>query len=122
MQRNIIYLFTILLLLLFSACSKVSDEDLRAAHTAYKNGAIIIDVRTREEYKENHIEKSVNIPLDILEKYKEHLPLDKEIIVCCRSGSRSSVAAEYLTKNGFIVHDIATQADWKRKLPLLTKK
>jgi len=58
MQRNIIYLFTILLLLLFSARCPVSDEDLRAAHTAYKNGAIIIDVRTREEYKENHIEKS----------------------------------------------------------------
>lgn len=119
MKKSILYILSIIsLLLLFSACSKVSDEDLQAAHTAYNNKkAIIVDVRTREEYKENHIQRSVNIPLQMLDKYIEHLPLDKEMIVYCRTGSRSKVAAQYLRKNGFTVHDIATQADWKRKLP-----
>ena len=118
MKRNILYLLSLFsLLFVLSACSKVSDDDLRAAHKAYKNGAIIVDVRTREEYRENHVDKSVNIPLQILDKYVEHLPLDKEIIVYCRTGSRSKMAAEYLTKHGFVVHDVATQADWERKLP-----
>ena len=123
MKKNLLYIISLFsLIILFSACSKVSDDDLRSAHNAYEKGAIIIDVRTKEEYKEKHIEKSVNIPLQVLEQYTEHLPLDKEIIVYCRSGSRSGVAAAYLKKHGFIVHDIATQANWERELPLLTKK
>jgi len=118
MKKNILYLFTLLsLLVLVSACSKVSDEDLQIAHKAYKNGAIIIDVRTREEYRQKHIDKAVNIPLQLLEKYLEHLPLDKAFITYCRSGSRSKMAAEFLRKNGFTVYDVATQEDWDRELP-----
>ena len=117
MKKNILYLLILPLLLMLSACSKVSDEDLRAAHTAYEKGAIIIDVRTREEYREKHINKSVNIPLHLLEKYLEHLPLDKEFITYCRTGNRSKMAAEFLREKGFTVYDVATQEEWERKLP-----
>ena len=123
MKKNILYLLSIFsFLLLLGGCSKVSDEDLLAAHDAYNNGALIIDVRTKEEFKDGHIKQAVNIPLQNLEKYYQYIPKDKEIIVYCRSGSRSSMAAEYLTERGRVVYDVATQGDWERKLPTLSKK
>ena len=99
-----------------SGCSKVSDEDLRAAHIAADNGAMILDVRSKKEFNKGNIEGSVNIPIDLLDKMYERLPRDKEIIVYCRSGSRSMVAARLLKEQGWIVHDVATQEDWARKL------
>lgn len=111
----------ITLTILFSACSKVSDEDLRKAHTAYKNGALIIDVRTREEYREKHVQKAVNIALQNLEKYYKYIPQNKALIVYCQTGSRSSMAAEFLRKKGRTVYDVATQNDWERELPQITK-
>lgn len=64
---------------------------------------IIIDVRTMQEYKSGHIEKSKNIPvnelkskLNIIKKHK-----DKNIILYCASGLRSKSAANILYKEGF---------------------
>ena len=123
MKKNILYLLSIFSLLLFlGGCSKVSDEDLLAAHDAYNNGALIIDVRTKEEFKDGHVKKAVNIPLQNLEKYYQYIPKDKEIIVYCHSGSRSAMATEYLRKQGRTVYDVATQGDWERELPVLAKK
>ena len=104
-----------------SGCSKVSDEDLRAAHIAANKGAMIIDVRSKKEFNTGHIDGSVNIPIDILDKMYTRLPRDKEMIVYCRSGSRSMVAAHLLREQGWIVHDVATQDDWNRKLSPLKK-
>ena len=123
MKKNLLYMLSIFsLVLLLGGCSKVSDEELLAAHDAYNNGALIIDVRTKEEFKDGHIKQAVNIPLQNLEKYYQYIPKDKEIIVYCRSGSRSSMAAEYLKEQGRVVYDVATQGDWERKLPALAKK
>jgi len=109
-------LFLGLVLTLMSGCSKVSDEDLRAAHISAENGAMIIDVRSKKEYNRGHIEGAVNIPIDVLDKMFTRLPRDKELIVYCRSGSRSMVAARLLREQGWVVHDIATQEDWAREL------
>jgi len=117
MNKIITVLILVLSLSLFSGCSKVSDEDLRAAHKAADQGAMIIDVRSKKEYDNGHIDNAVNIPLDYLDKMYGRIPKDKEIIVYCRSGSRSMVAAHLLRGQGWTVHDIATQDDWKRKLP-----
>lgn len=68
-----------------------------------KNNPLIIDVRTPNEYYSGHIENAMLIPLQQLggrlseiEEYKE-----KDILLYCRSGNRSTVAAEILIKNGF---------------------
>lgn len=115
--KNFIGLLVLAVALGFiSGCSKVSDEDLRAAHIAADNGAMILDVRSKKEFNKGNIEGSVNIPIDLLDKMYERLPRDKEIIVYCRSGSRSMVAARLLKEQGWIVHDVATQEDWARKL------
>jgi phage shock protein E len=118
MKKNLLYILSIFsLLLLLGGCSKVSDEDLLAAHDAYNNGALIIDVRTKEEFKSGHVKHAVNLPLQNLEQYYKYIPKDKEIIVYCQTGNRSGVAAEYLRKRGRTVYDVATQEDWERELP-----
>lgn len=63
--------------------------------------ALIIDVRTPEEYKQGHITESVNIPLNQLpNKINELKRKGKPIITCCRSGARSGMAANQLNKSG----------------------
>lgn len=61
--------------------------------------AVILDVRTPEEYAEGRVPGSVNIPLDSLGT----APLDKtkKYYVYCRSGVRSSAACDYLKKQGY---------------------
>ena len=110
------------LFLLFIGCSKVSDDELRVAHDAFDKGALLIDVRTKEEFKEKHAQNAINIPVQNLEKYYKYLPKDKEIIVYCRTGSRSHMAALYLEKQGKKVYDVKTQEDWDRELPVLEKE
>ncbi|VVB93683.1 Thiosulfate sulfurtransferase GlpE [uncultured archaeon] len=61
----------------------------------------ILDVRTVEEYDAGHINGSVLIPLQDLEKRLNEIPRDRKILVYCRTGHRSTQASEILVKNGF---------------------
>ncbi len=65
------------------------------------NGALIIDVRTAEEYKEGHIEGSLNIPLDEINEAMSWLVKDVPAVIVCASGSRSEQAVKILKSNGF---------------------
>ena|ERR1035437_1535345 len=66
-----------------------------------KNGAQIIDVRTKEEYYGGHIKGSVNIPLNVLPAHIPKIKKDKPVITCCASGMRSASAKSILKQNGF---------------------
>jgi len=67
-----------------------------------KEGAIILDVRTKGEYGSGHIRGSVNIPVEQLHKNLNKLKDKKRpIITCCESGMRSASAKGILTSNGF---------------------
>jgi len=65
-----------------------------------------------------HIQGSINIDISVLNKSFTQIPRKKEIIVYCRSGSRSRMAKNFLTKQGWTVHDVATQGEWEREIPL----
>lgn len=65
------------------------------------NGAIVLDVRTKQEYAAGHLKNSRNIPLDMLNARMKELPKDKIIITCCASGMRSGTAKSILLSNGF---------------------
>ncbi|PHR43940.1 MAG: sulfurtransferase [Fluviicola sp.] len=65
------------------------------------NGAIIVDVRTKGEFKSGHIEGSLNIPLPELNKKLNKLDKSKTIITCCASGVRSGSAKSILKSSGF---------------------
>ena len=63
-------------------------------------GAIIIDVRTKNEYANGAIIGSKNIPLQIISsKIKDIKKLNKPVITCCVSGMRSANAASILKQN-----------------------
>lgn len=72
-----------------------------------KEGAIILDVRTKGEYGSGHIKGSVNIPVEQLHKNLQKFKDKKRtIITCCESGMRSFSAKGILKSNGFInVHN-----------------
>lgn len=68
---------------------------------AIRQGAYIIDVRTPQEYKMGHIQQAVNIPLDQIRKNAEKIKkIDKPIITCCQTGSRSGRARSILRRRG----------------------
>lgn len=74
-------------------------------------GAIIVDVRTKNEYASGHIKGSVNIPLDSLSSNLSKLKdKNKPVITCCASGMRSSAAKNILKSNGFI--DVYNGGGW----------
>jgi len=60
-----------------------------------------IDVRTPTEYKGRHINEFKNIPLNLLKSKLDKLDKNKEVVVICQSGMRSSQAANILKKSGF---------------------
>ncbi|MFM7092530.1 MAG: rhodanese-like domain-containing protein [Bacteroidota bacterium] len=83
------------------------------------NGALIIDVRTREEFKNGHHPNSINIPLsDLSGKISDLKAKQKTIIACCQSGSRSSMAVSLLRKNGI---DAYNAGSWTQIAALFAK-
>ncbi len=76
--------------------------------------AVLLDVRTAQEYMEGHIPGSVNMPLDRLESNK--LNKNNPVFVYCRSGARSRQACRYLSTNGYSATDIGGIADYRGKL------
>ncbi len=66
-----------------------------------KNGAQIIDVRSKEEYSGGRIKGSVNIPLNQLNASLSKIKRDKPVITCCASGMRSASAKNILKSNGY---------------------
>lgn len=67
-----------------------------------RNGAIILDVRSKGEFATGHIRGAVNISLDQLSgSLKKLNDKQKPIITCCASGMRSASARRMLIANGY---------------------
>jgi phage shock protein E len=67
-----------------------------------KNGATILDVRSKSEFAGGHIKGSVNISVDTLRNNLTKLKdKNKPVITCCASGMRSASAKSILTANGY---------------------
>jgi phage shock protein E len=67
-----------------------------------KQGAMVVDVRSKSEFAQGHIKGSVNIPLDQLRGHLNRLSdKNKVIITCCVSGNRSGMAKSILKEHGY---------------------
>lgn len=68
----------------------------------------LLDVRTQDEYDEAHLEGAKLIPVSELESRLGELEAEKgkELVVYCRSGSRSAKASEILSKQGYKVANV----------------
>ena len=76
-----------------------------------KQGAIILDVRSKGEYAGGHIKGSINISVDQLTSNLSKLKdKNKTIITCCASGMRSASAKSILKSNGFT--DVHNGGGW----------
>lgn len=68
-------------------------------------GALLLDVRTEQEYAAGHIEGALHIPLDEL---REHLPpRGQDVYVYCQGGMRSYVACRMLTQKGYACYSLS---------------
>lgn len=85
------------------------EPDLNAWKQA---GALVLDVRTKGEYAQGHVEGSRNIPLDELAGRLKDLPTDRPIITCCASGMRSGAAARLLRSRG--IKQVHNGGPWQR--------
>ncbi len=63
--------------------------------------AWVIDLRSREEFEEVHVEGARNIPYEDLEVFQEYLPKDKLYLFYCDRGSSSLLAAKDLSRKGY---------------------
>ncbi len=67
-----------------------------------KQGAVILDVRSKGEYSGDHIKGSINVSVDTLSNNLAKLKdKNKTIITCCASGMRSASAKSILKSNGY---------------------
>lgn len=93
---------------------KIDAKQAREMLNANKN-AILLDVRTVEENREQRIPGSTLIPIQELPGRLNELPKDpnRPILVYCRSGNRSAQAAAILKQAGFpAVYDFGGIIDW----------
>lgn len=71
-----------------------------------ESGAIIIDVRTPQEFDHGHIRDSRNIPLDKIQREVKAIKnMNKPIITVCKSGARSGMAKSILKSAGIEVYN-----------------
>ena len=94
---------------------QISGSEAKALMDS-ESGYIIIDARTQEEYDDGHIHGAILIPeYEIADRAEKELP-DKNqlILVYCRSGRRSKIAAEELVKLGYTnVKEFGGIIDWE---------
>lgn len=114
-----------LCIFLLSGCGENKNTDSSSGSVNYmeakekiiNDGAILLDVRTEEEYNEKHIDGASLLPLDEIDiDHISQLVSDKDtpIIVYCRSGNRSQQAREKLIALGYSkVYDLGAMSNWK---------
>ena len=114
-----------LCIFLLSGCGEAKNTDssdgsvnyMEAKEKIINDGAILLDVRTKEEYNEKHIDGASLLPLDKIDIdsiYQIVSEKDTPIIVYCRSGNRSQQAREKLIALGYSkVYDLGAMSNWK---------
>ena len=119
----------LLAMIVLSACGQEKENDREAVYmniTAEEakqimdteEGYIILDERTQEEYDQGHIPGAILIPDTQIKAEAENILTDKAqlILVYCRSGRRSKLAAEALVELGYTnIKEFGGIIDWPYK-------
>lgn len=123
MKKLIIFLLAVMLL---TACGQDKENDQGAVYVNItaeeakkimdtEEGYVILDVREQDEYDAGHIPGAILIPYTQIDaKANEMLPdKDRLILVYCRSGRRSKIAAEALAELGYTnIKEFGGILDW----------
>lgn len=103
-MKKLALAFAALLTLAACGSSSATVQDANAfAETVAKAGVVVLDVRTPGEFAEGHIANAINIDAESgnFESQIASLDKTKEYAVYCRSGRRSAIATEAMSKAGF---------------------
>lgn len=91
--------------LLHQARQSLSIIDANETESLIKGGAVMLDVREPNEFDMGHLPGAVSIPRGLLEFMVGNNPslkdFDQDIVVYCKNGGRSTLAADTLQKMGF---------------------
>jgi rhodanese-related sulfurtransferase len=83
------------------------------ARRLVQSGALLVDVRSREEYGAGHVPGAINLPVQELPRRMAELPRDKPLVLYCRSGHRSGRATDMLRQAGYSgVHNLGAMGRW----------
>lgn len=82
--------------------------------------AFLVDVRTPGEFSEGSVPGAVNIPVDEISQRLEEFKGKEQVVVFCRSGSRSSRAEGILTNNG--IKNVVNGGTWQMVDELVKSK
>lgn len=123
MKKLLLLMFLIMILFSNTACqseNEISSQNItpEEAHQRLQKekDIILLDVRTQEEYEQQHIVGSTLLPLDNLKDGIGDIVREKDttIFVYCRSGNRSATASKILRDIGYTsVYDMGGIIDWK---------
>lgn len=87
---------------------------------ALRRGAIIIDVRTPQEFDMGHIPEAIHIPVDRIRMNASRIKeMKRPVILCCNSGARSGKALVYLKAEG--VREVYNGGSWEQLLKMIHK-
>lgn len=104
-QWPVVAMLVVAIVLLIRSYMNEGDsvDASEAVRLINQEDAIVIDVREKAEFDAGHINSSIHVPLSQVPKRLSELQKHKgkAVIVSCRSGSRSGVAARQLRKGGF---------------------
>ena len=96
----------------YEIISQTQAKDIMDNGTGY----VIVDARTSEEFNEGHIKNAINLDYEEVTQKAESLLPDKNqlILIYCRSGRRSKIAAESLCQLGYTnVKEFGGIIDWQ---------
>ena len=86
-------------------CRNLQGRDITIEELKNKmlQGAILLDVRSNQEYRERHLQGAINIPdFEILNRIQNEIPKRNQLIVLyCQYGGRSRKAMEIMKKIGY---------------------
>ena len=101
------------------AAAEAADAiDGATAKALATGGARVVDVRTPEEFASGHVPGAINIPYDqIARRASEIGPPSTQVLLYCRTGRRSGIAADALDRAGYKkVFDFRTVTAWPGEL------
>jgi rhodanese-related sulfurtransferase len=113
-SRWILFAVMALGLVLFLVRMRALAVRSKQAHQAVEQGALLLDVRTPEEFAAGHLPGAMNIPVQELERRAGELrPGEAGLVLYCRSGVRSHHAQRLLRQKGFEkIVDLGPMSAW----------
>ena len=128
-MKKLLCIIEVLLCILLGACGNDTDNTNKGENAMYEQITaeeakkimdsgeehIILDVREQDEFDAGHIPGAILLPYTEIEnKAEEMIPdIDKQILVYCRSGRRSKIAAEALVALGYTnIKEFGGIIDW----------